>query len=237
MKKSDLLKFINQYHLSGATTSVKWVAKDGTLSTSFITDDQNVIGSVTTNLDMGNADLGVYATPALVKMLSATNEDLNVTVKDIDGKAVSVKIADSDVNMTFMLADLSVIRAVPELKQVPDFTVSVPIDDAFTSRFVKAKNAIPEAENFGVQHKNDTTDIILNYASINTNRIKYSIDDVTSDDLSVVCFSANLFKDILLANKDADTGTFEISAAGLARVTFNSAAYTSIYYLVQLQNS
>ena len=46
MKKSELLNFVGRYHLAGATTSVKWVAKDGKLETEFITDDQNVIGNV-----------------------------------------------------------------------------------------------------------------------------------------------------------------------------------------------
>ena len=237
MKKTDLLKFINRYYLSGATTSVKWTAKDGQLITDFITDDQNVIGKVTANLDMGIHELGVYATPQLVKMLSATSEDLNVDVKDIGGKAVSVSISDGDVDMTFMLADLTVIRQVPELKNTPDFVVSIPIDNDFISKFVKAKNAIPDADNFGVSHANGATDIVLNYASINTNRIKYSIDDTTSSDMGVVCFSANLFKDILLANKDAETATLEVSGAGLARVTFSSQLYTAVYYLVQLQTS
>ena len=81
MKKQELLNFINRYHLAGATTSVKWVSKDGTLETKFITDDQNVIGTIeSNNLDLGNHDLGVFATPALVKMLTAIGDDLNVKV-------------------------------------------------------------------------------------------------------------------------------------------------------------
>jgi hypothetical protein len=34
-----------------------------------------------TNLDLGNSELGVYATPQLVKMLSAVGDDLTVDVK------------------------------------------------------------------------------------------------------------------------------------------------------------
>ena len=59
MKKNELLNFVGRYHLAGATTSVKWVAKDGKLETEFITDDQNVIGNVKTDLDLGNHELGV----------------------------------------------------------------------------------------------------------------------------------------------------------------------------------
>ena len=237
MKKTELLNFISRYHLAGATTSVKWSASDGTLQTSFITDDQNVIGSVSANIDLGTESLGVYATPQLVKMLSAVGDDINVNIKAIDGKPVSVDISDKEVNMTFMLADLSVIRQVPELKQLPDWNVKVNLDKDFVSKFIKAKNALPESENFGVQSKNGTAEFIVNYSSINTSRIKFDMPVTDSKDMSVVCFSSNLFKEILQANKDADTGTIEISAAGLARVSFSSKTYSSTYYLVQLQTA
>ena len=50
------------------------------------------------------------------------------------------------------------------------------------------------------------------------------------------CFS-DLALCVAQANKDADTGTIEISAAGLARVSFSSKTYSSTYYLVQLQTA
>ena len=239
MKKTELLNFIGRYHLAGATTSVKWVAGSGSIQTSFITDDQNVIGSVTANLDLGTNELGVYATPQLVKMLSAVNEDLDVSVNKIAEKSISLAVSDKDVNMTFMLADLSVIRQVPELKQLPDWSAEVTMDKDFVNRFIKAKNALPESENFGVQSKNGKVEFIVNYSSINTNRIKFEATDKSpvGKDMSVVCFSSNLFKEILQANRDAETGKLELSAAGLARVIFTGKTYTATYYLVQLQTS
>ena len=136
MKKNDLLNFVGRYHLAGSTTSVKWVAKDGILETEFITDDQNVIGHINaTNLDLGNNDLGVYATPQLVKMLSAVGEDLTVNVSAVDTTAVSINANDKDVDMTFMLADLSVIRQVPDLKNTPDWNASMDITDSFRNKF------------------------------------------------------------------------------------------------------
>jgi hypothetical protein len=239
MKKTELLNYISRYHLAGATTSVKWNASGGSLQSSFITDDQNVIGSVSANIDLGNQTLGVYATPQLVKMLSAVGDDVEIDVKDIDGKAVSMDISDKEVNMTFMLADLSVIRQVPELKQLPDWNVMVPLDKEFVSRFIKAKNALPESENFGVNCKNGKTEFIVNYSSINTSRIKFEVtcQADTCKNMDTVCFSSNLFKEILQANKDAETAKLEVSQAGLARVTFASQNYTSTYYLVQLQTA
>ena len=238
MKKNDLLNFIGRDHLAGATTSVKWVAQDGTLQTNFITDDQNVIGTInSTNIDLGTNDLGVYATPALVKMLSAVSDNVDVDVNAVDNTAVSIRIKDKDISMTFMLADLSVIRQVPDLKNTPDWNASIDITNDFRNKFIKAKNALPESENFGVRCDNNNVEMIINYSTINTNRIKFDIESKGCTDMAITCFSSSLFKEILQANKDAESGKLEISSAGLARVTFKGKDYSSTYYLVQLQTA
>ena len=238
MKKSDLLNYVGRYHLAGATTSVKWVAKDGNLETEFITDDQNVIGRVKAdNLDFGTNELGVYATPQLVKMLSAVGDDLNVKVNDVDGTAVSVGVNDKDVDMTFMLADLSVIRQVPDLKNTPDWNATINLDATFINKFIKAKNALPESENFGIKCSSGKVEVIMNYSSINTNRIKFDQDVDGAKDMGVICFSSSLLKEILQANKGFKNGTISVSEAGLAQVTFELANGEATYYLVQLQTS
>jgi hypothetical protein len=172
-------------------------------------------------------------------MLTAVGDDVDVKINAVSDKAVSLGITDGDVNMTFMLDDLSVIRQVPKIKQLPAFNVCINISQEFISKFVKANNALPESENFGVQCKNGKVEFIVNYSSINTNRIKFEADDKSAagKDMPVVCFSSNLFKEILQANRDADTGRLELSAAGLARVVFTGKTYTATYYLVQLQTS
>ena len=237
MKKSELLNFVGQYHLAGATTSVKWVAKDGKLETEFITDDQNVIGNVKTDLDLGNHELGVYATPQLVKMLSAVGDDLDVIVNAVDKTAVSMKIKDKDINMTFMLADLSVIRQVPDLKNTPDWNITIELTNDFINKFIKAKNALPESENFGVSCSDGVVDMIINYSTINTNRIKFNVNSDKSNDMPVTCFSSSLFKEILQANKNFESAELNVSSAGLARVVFKLSNGEATYYLVQLQTS
>ena len=71
--------------------------------------------------------------------------------------------------------------------------------------------------------------------AININ--KFNVDSTIHNDMGVVCFSSNGFKEILQANKDAETAKLEVSAAGLGKVTFTGKTYTSTYYLVQLQAS
>ena len=51
-----------------------------------------------------------------------------------------------------------------------------------------------------------------------------------------VSFNANIFKEVLSANKECESATFEVSSEGLSRITFKVDDYTSTYYLVAVQD-
>ena len=237
MEKKQLTGFIDKYHLAGNANSVRLDVKDNKLSCNFITDDQNVVGSVTMdNFDIDDVTLGVYATSQLTKLLTALDNDVKMRVNNADGTAFSINLSDSTTDVTFMLADLSVIRQVPAMKQLPDFNVKIKLTKDFADKFVKSKNALPETENFAIESDAMGTNMILNYSTLNTNRITWpTVPEGEQSDLKATCFSANLFKEILVANKEAETGIIEVSSAGLARVSFTGKDYSSTYYLVQLQ--
>jgi len=238
MKKTELLSFINRYYLNGAVNSVKWKTSDNGCTIEFISDDQNVIGTLTSDsIDLGTSELGVYATPLLTKMLSAVSDDVDIDVNKVGDKAVSLAISDGEVNMTFMLADLSVIRQVPDLKNTPDWNATIDLDATFINKFIKAKNALPESENFGIKCSSGKVEVIMNYSSINTNRIKFDQDVNGATDMSVICFSSSLLKEILQANKGFESGKLSVSEAGLAQVSFELKNGEATYYLVQLQTS
>ena len=236
MEKRKLTNFIEKYHLAGNANSVGLDVNDQTLSCEFITDDQNVIGRVTMeDFDIENVRLGVYNTSQLTKLLTALDDKIDVKVNRADEAAFSINISDISTKVTFMLADMSVIRQVPQMKELPDFNVKIKLTKDFADKFIKSKNALPETENFAVESGAAGTKMILNYSTLNTNRITWAVTPDTSADLNATCFSANLFKEILSANKDAKEGYIEVSQAGLARVSFKGDSYTSTYYLVQLQ--
>ena len=234
MEKSKFIGFVNRYFLAGNTDSAKLVVENKKLSTKFISADQNVIGEVVlNNFDATDAELGVYATSQLVKMLSAVDEKMEVSFGEVEKKIYSMNFKDSSTNITYMLADLSVIRQVPNLKSLPDFDVKIELNKDFANNFKKAANALPESDNFGVTSDGTETKIIINHSSVNTNRIVFKAAPKEAVAMDTVCFSAKLFKEILNANADA-TGMLEVSSKGLAKVTFSNADYSSSYYLVKL---
>jgi hypothetical protein len=236
MEKQSLNRFVSKYNLAGLVESVKWESKEGSLTTSFISDDKSVLGSVSMKeFDGNDTSFGVYDTTKLTKMLSVLGDDVDFSINDIDGKPVSLKFKDGSTSVNYMLADLSVIPNVPDLKQLPPFNVEIKLDSNFISKFIKAKGALDE-NNFTFTCKDGKGQIILGFSNINTNRINIDVDCTCDGDIEPISFSATYLKEILVANKEATDATLKISSQGLSHIHFEIDNYESNYYLVEIQS-
>jgi len=236
MEKQSLNRFVSKYNLAGLVESVKWESKEGSLTTSFISDDKSVLGSVSMKeFDGNDTSFGVYDTTKLTKMLSVLGDDVEFSINDIDSKPVSLKFKDGSTSVNYMLADLSVIPNVPDLKQLPEFDSEIKLDSNFISKFIKAKGALDE-NNFTFTCKDGKGQIVLGYSNINTNRINIDVDCTCDGDIEPISFSATYLKEILVANKEATDATLKISSQGLSHIHFEIDNYESNYYLVEIQS-
>jgi hypothetical protein len=236
MEKSKLQSFINRYYLAGNCEAVILKENENGVGCELIDMDQTVVGKIQWNtLPFMKGELGINHTGALIKMLSAVGENINIEVQDAAGKNYAMKISEGSTKATFMLADTTVIPAVPAINAEPPYEVSLPIDDEFVSKFIKAKNALPDAKNYAVHVVNGTIKVIINYTTVNSDNITFEIGTSTGEDLQPICFSADKLKEILVANK-GDKGTMHVSSHGLSRIDFTGTDFSSNYWLVQLQN-
>jgi hypothetical protein len=107
------------------------------------------------------------------------------------------------------------------------------------ARFIASKNALTDKETFTIVTDKDreTCDCILGYSSINTDRITIPVNVDQFIDMDLLSFNADLFGKILQANKECSVGKLEISAQGLARVTFKVDNYHVVYNLVATQSA
>ena len=104
MEKQSLNHSYRSTILFGLVESVKWESKEGSLTTSFISDDKSVLGSVTMkDFDSSDSSFGVYDTTKLTKMLSVLGNDVDFSINDIDGKSVSLKFKDGSTSVNYML--------------------------------------------------------------------------------------------------------------------------------------
>jgi ribosome maturation factor RimP len=236
MDKSKLVKFINKYYLGGNVNSVAINSDGNGLSTRFVSGDKSLLGEVKlNNYSITEADFGVYQTDALLKMLSVLDNDVSIDLVKAEEKAISLDAKDSGAKVRYMLSDLSVINTPPQLKQIPEFELLLNVDKTFVSKFISGKGALPDTESFTIV-SGDNPEVVIGYSSIATNRVAVPVENQTDNTIDNISSPANLFKDVLEANKECESAVLEVSSEGLARITFNVNDYESTYYLVAVQN-
>jgi len=235
MQKTKLNKFIQKYNLGGNVNSVKWRSDGDKLSTTFVTPDKSLLGTV--NVDkfkFEDAELGVYQTDLLKNLLGVLDDDLSLTLSRFGDKAVALKAKNGSVSVDYVLSDLSVIADPPELKRLPEFDTHIKLDSKFIETFIKGKSALSDVDTFTIIKTDTDLEVVIGYSSTNTNRVNIPVDTVIEDLTDSVTFNANLFKEVLVANKECTSAVLEVSNEGLARVNFKVDDYDSTYYVVAM---
>jgi len=237
MDKYKLTRFIDKYHLNGNVNAVIINSKGDTLSTRFITGDKSLLGELKMNSwNFQDVELGVYDTEQLIKLLGVLDDDVTLNLTQSGDKAIALEISDKYSTVNFMLSDKSVINKPPPLKEIPEFQLKIKVDTNFITRFIGGKSALPDTDTFTVITSNDGVKLVIGYSSINTNRVTIPVETDTYEDIDKVSFNANLFKDVLVANKECETATLEVSEKGLAKINFKVDQYDVTYYLVAVQS-
>jgi len=237
MEKSKLEKFITKYNLGGACESVIFKSNGTDLTVRAISDDKNVLGEVQVkNINFPEGEFGVYETKKLRSILSVLDENLTVKPNVTNGKTTGLNVTDGTTKATFVLADASVIPAVPDLKKIPPMDFSIQLDEKFISTFIKAKSALSDIETFAVMSDGEskTASVVIGHSTLNTNRISVTALTDKAVKMEPISFSASFLREILNANKEISNGTFQISSKGLSVIRFDANGYTSTYYLVQI---
>tara|TARA_X000001382_G_scaffold106231_1_gene81593 strand:- start:1451 stop:2176 length:726 start_codon:yes stop_codon:yes gene_type:complete len=235
MNKSKLVSFISKYYLNGTVNSVILNSSSDKkqLSCRFISGDKNLLGEVKMDdWDFETSEIGIYSTDQLLKLLAVLDEDIRVNLTRAGDKAISIKINDSTSAVNYMLSDTTVINAPPQMKQVPEFELEIDVTPSLINKFISGKSALSEEEHFTVITDGSGTKLVIGYASVNTNRVTIPVTTLKGSEIPNTSFDANLFKEVLSANKECESATLFVSSEGLSKITFEIDKYSATYYLV-----
>ncbi len=239
MNKQKLVRFISKYYLNGIVNSVVLNSKSNSqeLSARFVSGDKSLLGELTMDKwDFEDSDIGIYNTEQLIKLLSVVDEDINLSLTKSGDKSIALKVSDSTSSVNYMLTDTSIINEPPTLKSIPEFELNIDVTPQFINKFIAGKGALGETDNFTIITNGDNVKVVIGYSSVNTNRVTIPVTTTKASDIDNVSFNANIFKEVLSANKECESATLEVSSEGLSRITFKVDDYTSTYYLVAVQD-
>ena len=239
MNKQRLARFISKYYLNGTVNSVVLNSKSNSqqLGARFISGVKSLLGElVMDKWDFEDSDIGIYNTEQLIKLLSVVDDDINLSLTKSGDKSIALKVSDSTSSVNYMLTDTSIINEPPTLKSIPEFELNIDVTPQFISKFIAGKGALGETDNFTIITDGSSVKVVIGYSSVNTNRVTIPVTTTKVSDIENVSFNANIFKEVLHANKECESATLEVSSEGLSRITFKVDDYTSTYYLVAVQD-
>ena len=237
MNKQKLTDFISKYYLNGTVNSVILSSKSNKLSARFISGDKTLLGELEMDKwPFEDAEVGVYSTDQFLKLLGVLDEDVNVSINKAGDKSISLRVTDSTSAVNYMLSDTSIISKPSPMKRIPNFELKIDMTPSVMNKFISGKGALSETDNFTVITDGTNTKLIIGYSSINTNRVTIPVTTSESSDIDNVTFNANIFKEVLSANKECESATLEVSSEGLSKIVFNVDDYSVTYYLVSVQD-
>ena len=225
--------FISKYHLGGTIERIKWVSDGDCLKADFINDSQNLVGKVKTgDFKFPVGEFGIYSTSTLSKLLGILENEVMFQVE----KKSKFIVADTNVDVKFNLADPQVIPNVPTIKETED-DIEMDLDDEFTTKFIKAKDAVGEDVFYiSTQEGFTSPEVKFTIGNSSSNSVSFANKSTEGEELKDIPFNADIVKEIFKHNKRFDSGTLKINPKGLMTFAFKFGDLETSYYLVRNQN-
>jgi len=236
MNKAQITNFIQKYHLNGLIETLKLESNNNVLSARFITATKDLVGEVVMNSSpFTKDDIYIYDTSRLLKLLSITDGDLNVSLEG--GKfPTKLHISDGNHEISYSLADMTLIPKVPNVK-TSNVSFEFTLDKDLKSRIIKANSAVGDSDIIWIGTYTDVNDdkIQLSFGENGNHSNKISMfltaKSITTKS-SLIPFSSSQLKEILNANKD-DDALVQIDKEGLMKISFQNELITSTYFIIR----
>ena len=237
INKTTLTSVISKYYLNGLNNQVKWRIKDNQL-TVYAGDNGRVCKVIHNNFNLEDAELGVFDTHKLSKLISITNGELNITLEKIKAVYTKMHIADLNFDLTYSLADILILGKNTYYEDPEEWEVDLTLEPEDIDRLIKAKNALGDVNSMLITTTtdfdgNNICEFIFGDNTGFSNKISYKIQgNITESDIQIP-FDSNIFKDILNSNKDMFKGQLKLSTTGILKLNFTSEEITSKYYVAR----
>jgi hypothetical protein len=233
--KLELQAIIEKYHLKGLIENVKWeIDSNKKLTVNFMAPTREMVGSLTYDgFPLPESEIGISNTTQLDKLLSITNGDLILDYAK-EGKIISkLLIADQQFNLNYSLADLLTVPKPGSYNGPEEYDIETSIDSEITTALVKAKNALSNSENVVIKPSLNGLEFTFGGDVEYANKVSYSIQNIDlTGKIFTLTYNSDLLKEILVANKNADSSKLYVNSSGLMKIEFNYKNLQSKYYLV-----
>lgn len=236
--KSTIQSIISKYYL-GTNESVKWVINNKNLEINFISPSKDVIGHVyCEDFDLEDSTLAVYDTKKLSNLVSICQGDLLLELEKTNTVATKLNVSDMNFNLTYALSDSLLIPPVGTVNEPEEWDIEIDLTNEDISHLIRAKSALSDVDNMAFKSTFDmdgdlVCEVVFGDGYGHSNKITYQLQGNIKKGNIDVPFDSNMFKTILSANKDMESGVLHLSGHGLLHLKFKSGDTSSEYFMIR----
>lgn len=242
MEKANIQSFIDKYHLGGLVESVTWNSTENNgISVRFVNTTKDCAGDVqiSKDLGLGENDISIYSTSQLNKLLTIMDGFMTVdVVKGSQNLPYQLNIKNKSFNLDFHLASEDLIPGVPSINEPEEYSIEFDLDEDFIKDYTRAHTAIDKPNrvemNCKVQDNEKYIEMKIGESATHANKVSLQIPAAFEIGIQGLPFSANIIREILLANKVSTYGKVYLNEEGLLKMVFIEGDITSTYFVVRL---
>jgi len=243
IQKLDLVANIEKYYLNGTVESVRWNISNKKMNIAFVSPNQDLVGSISCDVDLEDGTIGIFNTSTLLKMLSILDIDILIGIEKQYKVPTKLLIEDSNFSLQYSLADPFIIQTTPEISE-PGYEVTFNIDSELIMRFSKAKGALGSNTRDTFRLATSVDDeghkqvkFILGEPTSHSNKVEFTVNaDFEEMHIGYLSFNSAYVKEILNASKnDIIEAKGHLSTKGLLKLELTTENGTATYYLPEVQ--
>ena len=241
MEKTKLIKVIEKYHLSKLIERGCWNIKDNILKINFNSPNKDLVGFLTTDIQLEDADIGIFDTEQLLSLVNITDETLLLSFKKEGGMPSQLNIEDNNFSLLYSLSDTTLIEKINSVNEPSTPITTVDIQTEFIVNYLRAKKALTKEERVNIQLGTNNQDekvarFVLGAHTTYSNSIRFeAYCDFENPMSESIAFNANLLKELLAVNKNAETIKLTLWKEGMIKIETIEEGVSVEYFLVGLQ--
>jgi hypothetical protein len=241
MEKTKLVKVIEKYHLSKLIERGCWNIKDNVLKINFNSPNKDLVGFLTTDIQLEDADIGIFDTEQLLSLVNITDETLLLSFKKVGDMPSQLNIEDNNFSLLYSLSDTTLIEKINSVNEPSTPITTIDIQTEFIVNYLRAKKALTKEERINIQLGTNDQDekvarFVLGSHTTYSNSIRFEVYcDFENTMSEAIAFNANLLKELLAVNKNAETIKLTLWKEGMIKIETMEEGVGVEYFLVGLQ--
>tara|TARA_R110000823_G_scaffold149361_1_gene280139 strand:+ start:149 stop:895 length:747 start_codon:yes stop_codon:yes gene_type:complete len=244
INKSKLQSIISKYYLNGLVQSVRWLTENGKLSISFVSENKDICGDLICEVSpVEDSEIAIFDTSQLNKLISVTSGELLLTLEKQHKIFSKLYVQDLSFNVAYSLADSLLVPKRGKIEFPNNYDVIIDLTSEIVSSLIKAKNALTDINDVLISTQEDPdrgTVVEFGFGDLNdfSNKIKYTVHENTEIKKDIkLPFNSDSFKNILVSNKDLESGKLSLTEDGFMKLEFQTEDIKTLYYLVRKEDS